>query len=113
MKQASELERLESFVSSLLARYNELKEDNAKLSQDVTDKDGIIEDLRGSLAVLESERSEISNRVGGIIEQIEQWEKINPGSVEQKTSAENSEGRMQTSLFSFEPGSSKGSTEHD
>ncbi len=113
MNQASELERLESFVSSLLARYNELKEGNAKLSQDVTDKDGIIEDLRGSLAVMESERSEISNRVGGIIEQIEQWERTNPGSAGQKTAAENSEGRMQASLFSFEPGISKGDAEDD
>lgn len=112
MKQESELERLESFVSSLLARYNGLKEENAKLSQDVTDKEGIIDDLRGSLALMESERSEISNRVGGIIDQIEQWEKTNPGSTSQKTATENSEGRMQASLFPFEPGNSKG-TDHD
>lgn len=107
MKQESELERLENFVSSLLARYNELKEENAKLEQDVIDKDGIIEDLRGSLAQLESERSEISDRVGGIIGQIEQWEKTNPGSTGKKAVSEGSEGRVQASLFSFEPGINK------
>lgn len=107
MKQESELERLENFVSSLLARYNELKEENAKLEQDVIDKDGIIEDLRGSLAQLESERSEISDRVGGIIDQIEQWEKTNPGSAGKKAVSEGSDGRVQASLFSFEPGISK------
>lgn len=111
MKQESELERLEKFVSSLLARYNELKDENARLSQDVTDKDGIIEDLRGSLVLMESERSDISNRVGGIIDQIEEWEKSNSGSPGRKSS-EGSEGRMQASLFSFEPGNSKG-TEND
>ena len=112
MKQESELERLEKFVSSLLARYNELKDENDRLSLDVTEKDGVIEDLRGSLALLESERSEISTRVGGIIEQIELWEKTNPATTAQKSSSEGSEGRMQASLFSLEPGSGKG-TEND
>ena len=75
MKQESELGRLEKFVNSLLARYNALKEDNARLTQDVQERDEIIEDLRDSLAQLESERNEISNRVGGIIQQIEEWER--------------------------------------
>ncbi len=112
MKQESELGRLESFVSSLLARYNALKEENMKLYQDVTDKDGIIEDLRGSLALLESERNEISNRVGGIIEQIEEWEKTAVEPAGQKATGGTGEGRVQASLFSFEPDSS-GKVEHD
>ncbi len=79
MKQESELGRLENFVNSLLARYNVLKEDNARLAQDVQERDEIIEDLRDNLAQLESERNEISNRVGGIILQIEEWEKNGGG----------------------------------
>lgn len=105
MKQESELERLEIFVSTLLARYNDLKDENARLAQDVTERDEIIDDLRDSLAQLESERSEISNKVGGIIEQIELWEKTNPDATGRKTT-EGNEGR-QASLFSFEPGNSK------
>lgn len=112
MKQESELERLENFVSSLLTRYNALKEENSRLSQDVVDRDGIIEDLRGSLALLESERSEISSRVGGIITQIEEWEKAAAGSAVQPIAAEGGEGRMQASLFAYEPASGKG-VEHD
>lgn len=112
MKQDSELGRLENFVNSLLARYNALKDDNAKLSQDVLEKDEMIDDLRASLAQLESERSEISNRVGGIIQQIEQWEKDGGAGVGQPTTSENSEGRIQGSLFSFEPGGPK-TIEHD
>ncbi len=102
MKQETELGRLESFVSSLLARYNALKEENSRLFQDVTDKDGIIEDLRDSLALLETERNEISNRVGGIIEQIEEWEKTAAVPAGQKAAGAGSEGRVQASLFSFE-----------
>jgi len=63
MKQESELGRLEKFVNSLLARYNALQEDNARLTQDVQERDEIIEDLRDNLAQLESERNEIRARL--------------------------------------------------
>lgn len=112
MKQDSELGRLENFVNSLLARYNALKDDNAKLSQDVREKEETIDDLRASLAQLESERSEISNRVGGILQQIEQWEKDGGDVAAHSTASESSEGRIQGSLFSFEPAGSK-VVEHD
>ena len=112
MKQESELGRLENFVNSLLARYNALQEDNARLTQDVQERDEIIEDLRDNLAQLESERNEISNRVGGIIQQIEEWEKSGAGAVGLSTTGENSEGRVQGSLFSIEPGGPK-SAEND
>jgi len=112
MKQESELGRLENFVNSLLARYNALKEDNARLTQDVQERDEIIEDLRDSLAQMESERNEISNRVGGIILQIEEWEKSGAGAVGDSTAGENSDGRVQGSLFSYEAGGPK-VAEHD
>lgn len=112
MKQESELGRLENFVNSLLARYNVLKEDNARLTQDVQERDEIIEDLRDNLAQMESERNEISNRVGGIILQIEEWEKSGEGAVGLSAAGENSDGRVQGSLFSYEPGGLK-AAEHD
>ena len=99
MKQESELGRLEIFVGSLMARYNALRKENERLSQDIQERDEIIEDLKASLGQLESERTEISNRVNGIIFQIEEWEKGSTGGAVGTTS--NPEGRVQGSLFSY------------
>jgi FtsZ-binding cell division protein ZapB len=100
MKQESELGRLETFVSSLMARYNALVKENERLSQDVQERDETIDDLRASLAQLESERTEISSRVSGIILQIEEWEKCGTGSAG-SSSGDAPEGRVQGSLFSL------------
>jgi predicted nuclease with TOPRIM domain len=111
MKQESELGRLETFVSSLMARYNALMKENERLSQDVQERDEMIDDLRASLAQLESERTEIGSRVSGIILQIEEWEKSGTGAGS-SASGDNPDGRVQGSLFSI-GGDAHGTVEQD
>ena len=101
MRQESELERLEHFVSNLIARYNDLQKVNEGLNQDVQERDGIIEELRENVALLESERTEIGNRVSGIILEIEEWEKSGAGSAQASGTADNPEGRVQGNLFAL------------
>lgn len=74
MSQDNELRRLEQFVEKLLARFNDLRAEKAQLDELLATREGEIADLRASLAAREEERSEISDRVGRIVEQIEEWE---------------------------------------
>ncbi|WP_136796970.1 MULTISPECIES: hypothetical protein [Desulfosediminicola] len=78
MSQESELRRLESFVSKLLVSYQELKLENDKLTLELQEQYESVAQMKDRLAVHENERSEISTRVNGLIEQIEEWE-INLG----------------------------------
>ncbi|MBB5347665.1 hypothetical protein JWG42_03430 [Desulfoprunum benzoelyticum] len=112
MKQESELERLEHFVSNLIARYDDLQKVNEGLTQDIYERDGIIEELRENVALLESERTEIGNRVSGMILQIEEWEKSDAGSGGSSGTVGNSEGRTQGNLFSVGP-ETQGEVEND
>lgn len=86
MEQDSELKRLEKFVENLLARFTELRAEKAALLQDIRDRDEIISELRESISSKDSERSEVTLRVGKIVEQIEEWEQ----SLEQKETGETS-----------------------
>ena len=86
MEQDSELKRLEKFVENLLARFTELRAEKAVLLQDIKDRDEIISELRESISSKDSERSEVTLRVGKIVEQIEEWEQ----SLEQKEPGETS-----------------------
>ena len=74
MSQDNELRRLEQFVEKLLARFNDLREENSKLQENLRQREGEIEALQLSLGAREEERSEITQRVGRMVEQIEEWE---------------------------------------
>jgi len=74
MEQENELKRLEDFVEKLLVRFTELRAEKAVLLQQVRERDGIIEGLQESVSIKDIEKSEISVRVGKIVEQIEEWE---------------------------------------
>jgi seryl-tRNA synthetase len=74
MTQENELKRLEVFVSKLLKSFQELKEEHSRVLQDLQMRDETIVSLKEQLATNDSERNEISTRVSGIIEQIEEWE---------------------------------------
>ncbi len=74
MEQDNELKRLEDFVENLLTRFTELRTEKAVLLQEIRDRDEIISGLRENVSSKDSERSEISLRVGKIVEQIEEWE---------------------------------------
>lgn len=74
MSQDNELRRLEQFVEKLLARFSELRVEKAKLLQELRERELQIDDLRNTLSSKDIERSEISQRVGKLVEQIEEWE---------------------------------------
>lgn len=98
MSNENELKRLESFVSKLLKSFQDLKEENGRLTQELQMRNETIASLKEELAVNDSERNEIGNRVSGIIEQIEEWE-INLGE-EVFDEAPVSDASRQGSLFS-------------
>ncbi len=107
MDRDNELQRLEQFVDKLLASFAELKEEKAILLKKLKDRDAQIVELQGNIASKDSERSEISMRVGKLVEQIEDWELALEGDsdseeelpVEETGEAE--EGRVQHNLFSM------------
>lgn len=98
MTQENELKRLEVFVSKLLKSFQDLKEEHSRLLQDLQMRDETIVGLKEQLAANDSERNEISNRVSGIIEQIEEWE-LNLGEEVFNETPVNDAGR-QGNLFS-------------
>jgi len=97
MEQDNELKRLEKFVENLLARFTELRAEKAVLLQEVRERDEIIEGLRENVSSKDTERSEISLRVGKIVEQIEEWEQgLDDSEFEETSQAE--EGLEEISL---------------
>lgn len=74
MEQESELHRLEKFVEKILTRFTALKEEKNQLEQEVFERDLLIEELRETISSKVAERSEISDRVNRIVDQIEEWE---------------------------------------
>jgi chromosome segregation ATPase len=74
MGQDSELRRLEQFVEKLLVRFSELRAEQARLLKELAEREQQIVELRANISSKEIERSEISQRVNRIVEQIEEWE---------------------------------------
>lgn len=113
MDRDTELQRLEQFVDKLLASFAELKEEKKILLKKVKDRDDQIAELQSSLASKDSERSEISMRVGKLVEQIEDWELAlendetddvefaDDAESEEDGAQEVEEGRVQHNLFSM------------
>lgn len=110
MDRDTELQRLEQFVDKLLTSFAELKEEKKILLKKLKDRDALIEELQGNIASKDNERSEISMRVGKLVEQIEDWEleldgdsNDDDGSSEEEDEdvEEPEEGRVQHNLFSM------------
>jgi chromosome segregation ATPase len=74
MDKGTELQRLEQFVEKLLISFAELKEEKKNLLKTLKDKNALIVELEGKISTKDSERTEISQRVGKLVEQIEDWE---------------------------------------
>ncbi len=99
MTQENELERLEGFVTKLLARFNDLQADKKKVDQLLLQREETIAILQDELAALKDERGVIGSRVSGLLDQIEAWE---AGAAENEDMGGNdrgSEGGVQGTLF--------------
>jgi chromosome segregation ATPase len=117
MTQESEFERLEQFVGRLLTKFDHLRKENARLENLLQQKELEIGTLNNELASADTARGDITNRVKGLIEQIEEWESAlsanddvheetatDTGSTTEEKKAEgNREGSLQKNLFNIEP----------
>ncbi len=74
MENNAELVRLEEFVDKLLAKYNQLKTDYHALQDTLRERDAECAELKNNIFNLSTERTEVGNRVTGLIGRIEQWE---------------------------------------
>ncbi|BCO09871.1 hypothetical protein GF1_22470 [Desulfolithobacter dissulfuricans] len=74
MENNAELIRLEQFVDKLLSKYNDLKERFFRLEDTLRDRDAEIVELKATIEELQTERSEVGQRVSGLIDRIARWE---------------------------------------
>lgn len=101
MDNNAELVRLEEFVDKLLAKYSQLKEDFHALQETLRERDAECADLKSNVSQLSSERSEVGNRVSGLLGRIEQWEADQAASSAERSGSASS---IQGSLFSEDAG---------
>ena len=87
MENNAELVRLEEFVDKLLAKYNKLKSDYYALQGTLQERDAECVELKNNISDLSTERSEVGNRVAGLIGRIEQWESEHAVSTEKSNSS--------------------------
>jgi len=99
MTQEKELDRLEGFVVRLLARYNDLQEQNDRLIEQLDEHNKKITHLQQDLNNAGKDRSEIDSKISTLVQKIEQWEtEINSSGLESQIADKNSSG-VQGNLF--------------
>jgi chromosome segregation ATPase len=74
MNNNEELVRLEQFVDNLLTKYRKLQETYRALEMRLEERDTECTRLKETVSELRGERSEVGNRVAGLLERIERWE---------------------------------------
>lgn len=74
MNNNEELVRLEQFVDNLLTKYRKLQETYRTLEARAEEREAECTRLKETISELRSERSEVGNRVAGLLERIERWE---------------------------------------
>lgn len=74
MEQSAELVRLEEFVDKLLTKYNQLKSEYIALRETLRQREAECNDLKNTVFALSAERTEVGNKVAGLLGRIEQWE---------------------------------------
>ncbi|MCL2789621.1 MAG: cell division protein ZapB [Desulfobulbus sp.] len=100
MENNAELARLEEFVDKLLHKYNQLKSDFHVLQEKLSERDAECAELKNNVYNLTTERTDVGNRVAGLLDRIERWELDQEGSLAEKGGGYDS---IQGSLFSDGP----------
>ncbi len=116
MVQKREFDRLEQFVGRLLTQFDQLREEKQRLETRLSEKETEIVNLQEELSSADTARGVITNRVKGLIDQIEEWEAASietegvpastdvvPDPVLQESEEEDKEGGAQQNLFNVEP----------
>ncbi|MGW8160850.1 MAG: cell division protein ZapB [Desulfobulbales bacterium] len=75
MEHNEDLARLEQFVEKLLASHNQLKSENKEMQAQLQAKQQEISELQETLKSLQEDRSVMHDRVSGLIDRIDEWEK--------------------------------------
>jgi len=75
MEQNEDLARLEQFVEKLLDSHNHLKNENSAINAQLLAKQQEINELQEMIKNLQADRSVMHNRVTGLIDRIDEWEK--------------------------------------
>lgn len=108
MEHNEDLARLEQFVEKLIASHNQLKNENNEINAQLQAKQQEIAELREMVKNLQEDRSVIHNRVTGLLDRIDDWEKT----FDQEESGQNSDSGTNdaqslsdksSSLFSMAP----------
>lgn len=93
MEQNEDLARLEQFVEKLIDNHNQLKRENGEMHALLQAKEQEIAELQEKMKNLHEDRGVMHNRVSGLIERIEKWEKAidvdDPGSNSVKDGTQN------------------------
>jgi len=74
MIETEDLGRLENVVGKLLADFNDLKAEKNKLENLLQQKNNEIDALQEAVDKVHSERTQVHQRVSGILSSIEKWE---------------------------------------
>ena len=77
MDHEEDLGRLEKIVGKLLTAYNDLKQEKDSLERTLKEKDLEILELQETVNRVNGDKAAISERVAGLIDYIETWEKTN------------------------------------
>lgn len=76
MEHDVDLERLEQFVERLLASHDQLKSENDKIKALLLQKEQEIAVLQEKNKGLQEDRSNMHDRVTGLIDRIDEWEAV-------------------------------------
>ena len=93
MENVENLAQLESAVDKLLTAINEMKQEKLVLKARLDSRDQEIVSLKQQLQVLQGERSQIEQRVSGLLGSIDKWEKLNESSDVAEESGTVAEGK--------------------
>ena len=96
MEHVDDLLKLEEAVQKLMAALQNTGQDKAAMELQLQVKDQEIVTLKEELKTLQQERSQVHQRVSGLISSIDQLEKQVTGSVQEPTDAE---GSIEKTLF--------------
>ena len=75
MEHNEDLARLEQFVEKLIESHNQLKNENSEINAQLHTKLQEIDELQETIKNLQADRSVMHNRVTGLIDRIDAWEK--------------------------------------
>ncbi|MFZ5759988.1 MAG: hypothetical protein ACOY32_10210 [Thermodesulfobacteriota bacterium] len=104
MHQNDDLQRLAVVVEDLLGNFNRLKMENTELSRTLEEREAKIREMEAEIALLQSEREDVSQKVAGILSTIHDFEKSVVSDAKVETVETESPRRAETvaHLFSME-----------